>query len=126
MAANEAMPSTAGSLPMKKEIKKEGLSEYFLYTIQGTETVSTGWSKRLPSFDALEVPVVSLYKFEQQRYGDQTVRFISFKNDIPHKLGETPIPGGVLKSFGWRMKPGISLMKVNPRLNISPLTRMWN
>jgi hypothetical protein len=26
-----------------KEIKKEGLSEYFLYTIEGTETIETGW-----------------------------------------------------------------------------------
>ncbi len=31
-----------------KEIVKEGLSEYFLYTIEGTETIPTGWSKRLP------------------------------------------------------------------------------
>ena len=30
-----------------KEIKKEGLSEYFLYTIEGTETIPNGWSKRL-------------------------------------------------------------------------------
>ncbi|MHC4632718.1 MAG: DUF4139 domain-containing protein, partial [Planctomycetota bacterium] len=40
-----------------KEIKKEGLSEYFLYTIEGTETIPTGWSKRLISFDVDEVPV---------------------------------------------------------------------
>ncbi|NLX26150.1 MAG: hypothetical protein GXY61_09370, partial [Lentisphaerae bacterium] len=34
-----------------KEIEKEGLSEYFLYTIEGTETIPNTWSKRLPSFD---------------------------------------------------------------------------
>jgi hypothetical protein len=27
-----------------KEIVKEGLSEYFLYTIEGTETIPIGWS----------------------------------------------------------------------------------
>ncbi|MHC4363760.1 MAG: DUF4139 domain-containing protein, partial [Planctomycetota bacterium] len=82
-----------------KEIKKEGLSEYFLYTIEGTETIPTGWSKRLPSFEAEAVPVMNLYKYEQERYGDSVVRFLSFKNDQEHKLGETPIPGGVLKVY---------------------------
>jgi hypothetical protein len=82
-----------------KEIKKEGLSEYFLYTIEGTETIPTGWSKRLLSFDVDEVPVVNLYKYEEERYGRNVVRFLSFKNDEEHKLGETPIPGGMLKVY---------------------------
>jgi hypothetical protein len=82
-----------------KEIKKEGLSEYFLYTIEGTETIPTGWSKRLMSFDAEKVPVINLYKYEQERYGNSVVRFLSFKNDEEHKLGETPIPGGMLKVY---------------------------
>ena len=51
------------------------------------------------SFDADEVSVVNLYKFEQERYGDFVVRFLSFKNDEEHKLGETPIPGGLLKVY---------------------------
>ncbi len=99
MDTAEAMPSATGKMPQKKEITKEGLSEYFIYTIEGTETISTGWSKRLPSFDTAGVPVVNLYKFEQRRYGDNPVRFLSFKNDKTHKLGETPIPGGILKVF---------------------------
>jgi hypothetical protein len=82
-----------------KEIRKEGLSEYFLYTIEGTETIPTGWSKRLLSFDKSKVPVVNLYRYEQERYGNSVVRFLSFKNDEEHKLGETPIPGGMLKVY---------------------------
>jgi len=82
-----------------KEVVKEGLSEYFLYTIEGTETIPTGWSKRLPSFEADEVPVLNLYKYEEERYGRQVIRFLSFKNDAKHNLGETPIPGGVLKVY---------------------------
>ena len=82
-----------------KEIKKEGLSEYFLYTIEGTETIPTGWSKRLISFDIDKVPVVNLYKYEQERYGNSVVRFLSFKNDEEHELGDTPIPGGMLKVY---------------------------
>ena len=83
----------------RKEVKKEGLSEYFLYTIEGTETIANGWSKRLPSFDVDEVEVVNLYKYEEQRYGRYVVRFLSFKNDEEHNLGETPIPGGLLKVY---------------------------
>jgi len=67
--------------------------------MEGTETIATGWSKRLLSFDTDAVPVVNLYKYEQQRYGDSVVRFLSFKNDTEHKLGETPIPGGMLKVY---------------------------
>jgi hypothetical protein len=83
----------------QKQIKKEGLSEYFLYTIEGKETIADGWSKRLLSFEKDAVPVINLYKYEQERYGDSVRRFISFKNDTEHQLGETPIPGGVLKVY---------------------------
>jgi len=87
------------ALAKPKEIRKEGLSEYFLYTIEGTETIPTGWSKRLLSFDVDEVLVVNLYKYEEERYGQNVVRFLSFKNDEEHKLGQTPIPGGLLKVY---------------------------
>jgi hypothetical protein len=46
-----------------------------------------------------QVPVVNLYKYEEERYGPSVVRFLSFKNDQEHKLGETPIPGGMLKVY---------------------------
>jgi hypothetical protein len=87
-------------MPLRpKEVEKEGLSEYFLYTIEGTETIPNGWSKRLLSFDVDQVPVVNLYKYEEERYGPSVIRFLSFKNDKEHKLGETPIPGGMLKVY---------------------------
>jgi hypothetical protein len=82
-----------------KEITKEGLSEYFLYTIEGTETIPNGWSKRLVSMEANDVPVVNLFKYERERYGDAVVRFLTFKNDEEHKLGETPIPDGEVKVY---------------------------
>ena len=94
-----ALSEMAAGASEPKEIVKEGLSEYFLYTIEGTETIPTGWSKRLLSFDVDAVPVVNLYKYEQERYGDSVVRFLSFKNDEEHKLGDTPIPGGLLKVY---------------------------
>ena len=81
------------------EIVKEGLSEYFLYTIDGEQTIENGWSKRMISFDTEDIPVVNLYKFEEERYGNSVIRFLSFTNDEEHELGETPIPGGMLKVY---------------------------
>jgi hypothetical protein len=93
-----ALPS-APAAAQPKQIVKEGLSEYFLYTIEGTETIPNGWSKRLLSFDIDEIPVVNLYKYEEERYRSSVVRFLSFKNDQEHQLGRTPIPGGALKVY---------------------------
>ncbi len=93
----EAGIAAPGAKP--KEIKKEGLSEYFLYTIEGTETIPTGWGKRLPSFKQDDIPVVNLYKYEEERFGNNVIRFLSFKNDKPHNLGKEPLPGGMLKVF---------------------------
>ncbi len=45
------------------------------------------------------MPVVNLYKFEEERYGSSVMRFLSFKNDEAHKLGQTPIPDGALTVY---------------------------
>ena len=82
-----------------KTIEKTGLSEYFLYTIEGTEDLMNQWTKRLPSFDVNDIPVKSLYKYDDNRYGKQAVRFVSFKNDAEHELGNTPIPEGAIKIY---------------------------
>jgi hypothetical protein len=83
-----------------KEIRKEGLSEYFLYTIEGRETIPENWSKRLISFTADDIEVKSLYKYDEQRWGPRTIRFIAFANDEKHNLGDTPIPNGDVKIYG--------------------------
>ena len=36
----------------EKKIIKEGLSEYFIYAVEGTETIPNGWSKRMRSSKA--------------------------------------------------------------------------
>ena len=77
-----------------KEIVKEGVSEYFLYTVEGRDTILNGWSKRLPSFKTPEVPVVSYYKFEKEQWDDHVMRFYRFKNDKDSKLGNEPLPDG--------------------------------
>jgi hypothetical protein len=83
----------------RKEIRKEGLSEYFLYTIEGTETIPDKWGKRLLSFEAQDIKVKSLYKYDEERFGERTITYVSFVNDKEHNLGETPIPNGQLKIY---------------------------
>jgi len=82
-----------------KEIIKEGLSEYFLYTIEGTETIPDKWGKRLLSFESGDIKVKSLYKYDQERWGEQTIRFVLFVNDEEHNLGDTPVPNGQVKIY---------------------------
>jgi len=81
------------------EIIKEGVSEYFLYTVDGRDTIPTGWSKRLPSFQTNDVPIVSYYKFEKEQWDDKVIRFYKFTNDKPSHLGNEPLPDGDVKAF---------------------------
>ncbi len=83
----------------RKEIVKEALSEYFLYTVEGRDTVMHGWGKRLPSFVAKDVPVESYYKYERERYGDGVMRYYKFKNEEKSKLGKEPLPDGGVMAF---------------------------
>ncbi|MBN2138849.1 MAG: DUF4139 domain-containing protein [Sedimentisphaerales bacterium] len=82
-----------------KEIKKEGLSEYFLYTIEGTETIPDKWGKRLQSMEAEDIEVENLYKYDEDRWGTATIRFVKFSNDEDHNLGDTPLPDGTFRIF---------------------------
>ena len=81
------------------EIIKEGVSEYFLYTVGGRDTILTGWSKQLPSFHTNDVPIVSYYKFEKEQWGEKVLRFYKFTNDKPSHLGAEPLPDGEVKAF---------------------------
>ena len=83
----------------QKEITKEGVSEYFLYTVEGRDTIPNGWSKRLPSFQNDNVPITSYYKYERERWGDQVERYYRFTNSVASKLGTEPLPDGAVKAF---------------------------
>jgi hypothetical protein len=82
---DKTLGASAEDKEKDKQILKEGLSEYFLYTIEGKETIPNGWGKRLPSFDILDVPVINFYKYEEERFGRNAVRFLSFVNDTIKK-----------------------------------------
>jgi hypothetical protein len=83
----------------RAEITKEEMGEYFLYTVEGRDTIPNGWSRRLPSFQTPGVPITSYYKFEKERWGDTVMRYYRFTNSVPSKLGKEPLPDGSVKAF---------------------------
>lgn len=83
----------------KKDIIKEGLSEYYIYTVGGTETIPNRWSKRLESFVQEGVPLRSVYTWDPAKYGNQLTRVLTFKNDEAHKLGKEPLPAGIVRFY---------------------------
>jgi hypothetical protein len=88
-------------------IVKEGLSEYFLFTVEGEQTVKNGWSQRMVSFKAAPVPFEVLYRYRPHQYGDRPVRFFILANDAEHKMGESPLPDGVIRVFRRSERDGL-------------------
>jgi hypothetical protein len=98
----------------EKQIIKEGLSEYFIYTIEGTETIQTGWSKRMRSFEGQTVPFKIQYRYRPAEYGDQLVRMYLLTNDKASKLGTTPLPDGIVRVFRDNGRDGLSYLAQQP------------
>ena len=111
-AAAAAPPATAA--PAEKQVIKEGLSEYFVFSIEGTETIRNGWSKRMRSIEAGEVPVKIQYRYRPAEYGENLVRMYLMTNDEASKLGTTPLPDGVVRVFRDNGRNGLSYLTQQP------------
>jgi hypothetical protein len=110
MAVGGAMPAPAAAPPAEKSIIKEGLSEYFIYTVEGTETIPNGWSKRMRSFEGRAVPLKIQYRYRPKEYGDQLVRMYLMTNNTESKLGTTPLPDGTVRVFRNNGRDGLSYL----------------
>ncbi len=93
-----------------KEVAKEGLGEYFIYTIEGTETIPNTWSKRLRSLQAEQVPLTIQYRYRPAEYGENLVRMYLLTNDKKSKLGTTPLPDGTVRIFRKNGRDGLSFL----------------
>ena len=114
-AAKDADDYADGSQLMErqktpKEVVKEGLGEYFIYTIEGTETIPNGWSKRLRSLEAAQVPLKIQYRYRPAEYGENLVRMYLLTNDKESKLGTTPLPDGTFRLFRQNGRGGLSFL----------------
>ncbi|HOW71072.1 MAG TPA: hypothetical protein PKY77_10760 [Phycisphaerae bacterium] len=113
-------PAAAPAPSKPKEIAKEGLGEYFIYTVEGTETIPNGWSKRMLSFEGKEIPFKIQYRYRPAEYGEQMVRMFLLKNDKESKLGTTPLPDGVVRVYRDNGREGLSF-KVQQSIKYVPI-----
>ena len=93
-----------------KGIVKEGISEYFMFTVDGTETIRNGWSKRMRAVKADDVSFDIVYRMRAYQYGPRPVRFFIWKNDEDHGLGESPLPDGLIRIFRDNGRDGLSYL----------------
>jgi hypothetical protein len=95
-----------------KDVKKEGLSEYFLFTIEGREDIQDKQPKRLVALKVAQVPLECFYKLSDRQNARQFTKFYRFKNlkllDDKGKeqklasmenLGLSPLPNGMVRLF---------------------------
>jgi len=106
-AVLQAMDAAVAKEELDGGIAKEGVSEYFLYTVAGRDTIPQGWSKRLASLSATNVALSSYYKFEAERWGNSVIRFYKFRNDKTNNLGTEPLPDGAVMAFRTLPKDGL-------------------
>jgi len=109
VAAAEAMPS-AGAPAAPKPIVKEGLSEYFMFSVGGTETIPNNWSKRMKAIDASDVPFDVVYRMRAHQYGPRPMRWFVWANDEEHKLGDSPMPNGLVSLFRDNGQDGLTFL----------------
>ena len=75
----------------------KSLSEYYMYTVQGENTIDDGWSKKVNALDVASVPVSVVYRYEPGQ--DVVRRLYTFVNDEAHGLGGEPLPAGDVRVF---------------------------
>lgn len=96
----------------KKDVQKQGLSEYFLFTIEGREEIKDQEPKRLVAMQAVDVPLECLYKLTDRAGGEQFTKYYRFRNvklldENGHEkdlsamanLGVSPLPDGTVRLF---------------------------
>ena len=95
-----------------KEVIKQGLSEYFLFTIEGREDIREQEPKRLVALKVADVPLECLYKLSDRDGGSGFTKIYRFENkrlldddgnprDLPamENLGLSPLPDGSVQLF---------------------------
>ena len=110
-SAKAAFDEAAGAArDGEKAVVKQGLSEYFMFTIGGTETVPNGWSKRMRAVNSEDGAFDIEYRMRAHQYGPRPVRFFVWKNDEEHGLGGSPLPNGRIRLFRENGKDGLSYL----------------
>ena len=96
----------------EKTSTKQGLSEYFLFTIEGREDIKDKEPKRLVALKVADVPLESIYKLSDRSRDQGFTKFYRFKNvklldekgkekklSAMENLGLSPLPNGTVRLF---------------------------
>lgn len=107
------MPSAvmADAMEEEKDVAKESLSEYYIFSIEGTETIPNQWSKRLRSGHAKAIEVDTVYRYRPREYGNILARVLMFKNDKKSSLGEAPLPEGNIQIYQNNQQGSLTYIK---------------
>jgi hypothetical protein len=94
------------------QVIKQGLSEYFLFTIEGREDIKDKEPKRLVALKVADVPLECFYKLTDRDGGQGFTKFYRFKNvklldeqgkekklSAMENLGLSPLPNGTVRLF---------------------------
>lgn len=103
--AEEMERDDASGMVAEKKIIKEGISEYFLFTIEGKESIPNGWQKRLKSLYAEDILLETIYRVSDRNGDNEVTKFYEFLNRRQEgksgggQLGESPLPDGLYQIF---------------------------
>jgi hypothetical protein len=113
---------SAGAVQAPRQVIKQGLSEYFLFTIEGREEIKEQEPKRLVALRVSDVPLEAIYKLSDrgqiaplspgERPPEAFTKFYRFKNvklldesgrekklSGMENLGLSPLPNGSVRLF---------------------------
>ena len=105
-----AQAAGARDARQRQQVVKEGLSEYFLFSVEGRETIKNGWSKRMRAVDSTDARFDIVYRMRAHQYGPRPVRFFIWQNDPEHGLGASPLPDGRVRLFRENGREGLSFL----------------
>lgn len=82
-----------------KAVERESLSELHLYSIEGTESVANGASRRMRAFTYKDVAYKDVYRCVNPQRVTPAQRVFSFKNVKDNHMGVQPLPEGTLQLY---------------------------
>ncbi len=90
---------TADALEEEKMVAKDSLSEYYIFSIDGTESIIDGWAKKLRSSFAPAIQIEKVYRFRPREYGNILAGILIFSNNKEAFPVQAPLPEGDIQIY---------------------------
>jgi hypothetical protein len=108
-SAPALMLSSDTAMPAPRPVRPDRAADFVVYTLDGNTTLSHGWSDQRAFVQARDIPVDTVYVYDDSRFGDKVMRMVSFVNDTESGLGTVPLPGGRISLFQALDNEGLDL-----------------